>query len=457
MSIPATAPRNDYTGTGVLATYDYNFRIYDATDLRVTKRDTANVETMLVYLTDYTVTGVGNVAGGTITLLAGNLPSGYKLTIRFDRVMKQVTDFRNQGGFLPEVHEDTFDILARYCQQLADVIARSLHLPETEVGTAVAVTLPVAEARASQFLAFDASGNPMAASGVADAPVSPYMATVLDDTTAAQAAATLAVLPLAGGNMTGGINEVKTTVASATTPDIWTGTGNVIDYTGTTTATGFAAAPQAGARRTLICAAAAPFTHGANFLLPGSANYTAAAGDRIEVVAITTTQFRMTILKADGTAVVSGLSKYAVIADQKASGTQGGTFTSGSWATRDLNTEVFDPDGIVAISSNHFTLAAGTYRIWWAAPASGVDSHQTRLQNTTDASTVAVGSAAFDNAVNVYSNGWSIGEARVTIAGNKDFEIQHQCQTTNATDGYGVAQMGFSVNEQYTIVRITKE
>ncbi len=101
------------------------------------------------------------------------------------------------------------------------------------------------------------------------------------------------------------LNLAKTTVASATTPDIWTG-GNVIDYTGTTTATGFAAAPQAGASRTLVLAAAASFTAGANMLIDGVASgstWTGAAGDRVEVLAITTTQFRLGQKKADGTAV----------------------------------------------------------------------------------------------------------------------------------------------------------
>lgn len=124
---------------------------------------------------------------------------------------------------------------------------------------------------------------------------------------------------------------------------------------------------------------------------------------------------------------------------------------------RDAGTVLLDLQTGRRVPGVLITLGAGTYRIWWAAPASGVDSHQTRLQNTTDASTVAVGSAAFENSISIYSNGLSVGEARVTIAGNKDFEIQHQCQTTNATDGYGVAQAGFGVNEQYTIVRITKE
>lgn len=104
-------------------------------------------------------------------------------------------------------------------------------------------------------------------------------------------------------NTTGPINETKTTVVSATTPDIWTLIGNVVDYTGTNTATGFAAAPQAGSQRKLVCAAAAVFTAGANVLIqgvPSGANYTAVAGDIIEVTAITTTQFRLVIYPVTG-------------------------------------------------------------------------------------------------------------------------------------------------------------
>ena len=49
--------------------------------------------------------------------------------------------------------------------------------------------------------------------------------------------------------------------------------------------------------------------------------------------------------------------------------TNGGTFTSGAFRTRDSNTEVADPDNIVSISSNQFTLGAGNYLIEASAPA----------------------------------------------------------------------------------------
>lgn len=117
------------------------------------------------------------------------------------------------------------------------------------------------------------------------------------------------LLSLAGGNLTGGVNSKLSSIASAATPDIFAVTvGNIIDYTGTATCTGFAAAPQAGAERTLICADAAVFTAGANLLIrgvPSGQNWTATPGAHIVAIAITTTQFRL-VVNGGGGAVGGG-------------------------------------------------------------------------------------------------------------------------------------------------------
>jgi hypothetical protein len=105
-------------------------------------------------------------------------------------------------------------------------------------------------------------------------------------------------LPLAGGNMTGPMNEAATTFASNTaTPDIWTAQGNVINYTNSTTVTGFAAAPQVGCRRRLIPGASVTFTTSANLQiigLPSGKTITIPAGAIIDVLATLTTVFQMT-------------------------------------------------------------------------------------------------------------------------------------------------------------------
>ena len=53
-------------------------------------------------------------------------------------------------------------------------------------------------------------------------------------------------------------------------------------------------------------------------------------------------------------------TSYAIIRDQK-SGAHGGTFTSGAWRTRDLNTEVADDDGIVVFSQASESLPNPTH------------------------------------------------------------------------------------------------
>ena len=145
-------------------------------------------------------------------------------------------------------------------------------------------------------------------------------------------------------------------------------------------------------------------------------------------------------------------ASYAIICDQKTSGTTGGTFTSGAWRTRDLNTELADADGIVSISSNQFTLGAGSYFIEALAPAYAVNKHQLRIYNSTDAATVQDGQSTYtvvDNQNTAYVSG------RVTITGSKAFEIQHQSSASRSTIGLGIS-MNFDV-EIYTVVKIFKE
>ena len=167
------------------------------------------------------------------------------------------------------------------------------------------------------------------------------------------------------------------------------------------------------------------------------------------------------VLKSDGSgnldwvAQGSGLfSAYALIEDQKSSGTQGGTAETGAWRTRDLNTEVADAGSIVSIASNQFTLQAGTYLIKWRAPAYNVDNHRSRLADTTNTA-YWYGSNEFQTAENDMSN--SFGAVRVTISGAAVFEIQHQVLTTANSMGFGVAWSTLGVIETYTAVEIYKE
>ena len=151
-------------------------------------------------------------------------------------------------------------------------------------------------------------------------------------------------------------------------------------------------------------------------------------------------------------------SSYAIIEDQKGAGANGGTFTSGAWRTRDLNTEIADADNIVSISSNQFTLQAGNYLIQASAPAYYVDSHQAALYDITADNFHTLGTNEYAKG-DAGTGSRSIVTARVTISSANVYEIRHRCQTTFATYGFGVfiGTSQWITDNNYTYVKIFKE
>ena len=145
---------------------------------------------------------------------------------------------------------------------------------------------------------------------------------------------------------------------------------------------------------------------------------------------------------------------YAVFTDEKSNGTHGGTFTSGAFRTRDINTSQFNNISGASISSNQITLGAGTYQINASCPATDVNQNITRLYNITDSSVTLLGSSEYNDQAGFTDVTRSFIQGIFTIAGTKNFEIQHQGSITKSTTGFGVAT-GIST-ETYTIVNITK-
>ena len=174
-------------------------------------------------------------------------------------------------------------------------------------------------------------------------------------------------------------------------------------------------------------------------------------------------------LQTDGSGTLSwqtvatptiAFASYAIINDTKPITEDGGIFQSGSWYTRDLNTEVDDPDGIVSITSNQFTLGAGSYLIKWSAPAYRVTNHQTRLYDVTNTAVLQRGSTEYADPTNNVQNR-SFGFDRVTITANTTYEIQHRCaSSTNSLAtglGVGVGGGGWGEDVVFTLVEIYKE
>jgi hypothetical protein len=152
----------------------------------------------------------------------------------------------------------------------------------------------------------------------------------------------------------------------------------------------------------------------------------------------------------------------AVIEDQKTQNTAAQTLSSASDQTRDLNTLAYNRNSPVSLSSNRFTLPAGTWRIAWWSPVHSPDStqlgaHQSLLYNFTDSSEVARGMSGATLSNNSSGSGQqaamsvsvSQGSAVVTIAASKAFEVRHRVQASGS--GGHPANFG---TEVYTRVEV---
>ena len=174
------------------------------------------------------------------------------------------------------------------------------------------------------------------------------------------------------------------------------------------------------------------------------------------------------VLGSDGSATINQISSstvfpaggtgnpisVAVIADEKSNGTVGGASASGGFAQRELNTEISDPDGIVSIASNQFTLGAGTYHISWSAPAYNSNEHQTQLYDITGGTSLEAGSSEYSSTSGAKITS-SCGSFVHTITSNNVYEIRHQVSSAQTTNGFGLSCSFGQVNI-YTYVIIQK-
>lgn len=135
------------------------------------------------------------------------------------------------------------------------------------------------------------------------------------------------------------------------------------------------------------------------------------------------------------------VNDYVHLADVSGSGVAGGTFTSGTWVTRNINTEFSDNGGICSITTNQITLSGGTYICDISCPAWGVETHISRLRNISSGISLLSGTSEYTaimpGSYSVQTR--SIIKGRFTLpSSGAILEIQHACKTTAATYGLGV-------------------
>ena len=207
MAISSTTNRVNYTGNGVTTAFSFPYAFQAQADLVVIETVIATgVQTTKALTTDYTISGTTDgqgfyPSGGTVTMLTAPA-STIRLTIYRDPAATQTVDLVENDPLPAEVLESAYDKAVMLIQRLKDVVGRSLRQPEGD--SADIAVLPAKVTRAGKLLQFNStSGDPeaVAAADLDLATVTPFIGTLLDDTTAADARTTLGAV--ASGDLAG--------------------------------------------------------------------------------------------------------------------------------------------------------------------------------------------------------------------------------------------------------------
>jgi len=147
-------PRVQFTATGGQTIFAYNFQIFVKTDITVEQNGTP-----LAVDVDFTVSGVGNINGGNVTLTVG-ATVGDIMTIFRSQNFDRETDYQESGDFLSEEVNNDFNRMILMLQQNREELSRSLQYPVDDILSSN--LLPIKSLRTGQFLGFDSSGDPVA-------------------------------------------------------------------------------------------------------------------------------------------------------------------------------------------------------------------------------------------------------------------------------------------------------
>jgi hypothetical protein len=159
MTISTTTIKNSYSGNGSTSAFTYTFKITDQDDIEVLIRSSNGTETTKTITTHYTVSGVGNAGGGTVTFTAGNIPTSTEtVVLRRATPQTQGLDLIENDPLPANSLEDAFDKLTSISQELQEEVDRSIKLSRTNTITSTEFTVDAAT-RANKILAFDANGE----------------------------------------------------------------------------------------------------------------------------------------------------------------------------------------------------------------------------------------------------------------------------------------------------------
>ncbi len=159
MTISTTTIKNSYSGNGSTTSFNYTFKITDQDDIDVIIRSASGTETTKTITTHYTVSGVGNAGGGSVTFTSGNIPSGTEtVVLRRSTPLTQGVDLIENDPLPANTLEDALDKATSISQELQEQVDRSIKISRTNTMTSTEFTTSSTD-RANKVLSFDSSGE----------------------------------------------------------------------------------------------------------------------------------------------------------------------------------------------------------------------------------------------------------------------------------------------------------
>lgn len=197
MTISTTASVVTAQGNGATTSWPFSFLIPTGA-IKVTLTLRSDGTTQVLSSSAYSVSGLDNPAGGTVTYpLSGSpLASTYNITIERVVPYTQTSNFTNQGDFNPEALDEALDTVVMQIQQL-----------KTLIDNAIAFPLGASETTVDELITDILNGAANATAAAASAAAA-----------AASAAAIEALLPLAAANIGTGAVETAKIASNAVTP-----------------------------------------------------------------------------------------------------------------------------------------------------------------------------------------------------------------------------------------------
>jgi hypothetical protein len=180
-------------GNGATTVWSYGFLIPDASKAVVTVTDNTVSPAVVTVLTSgqYTISGVGNATGGTVTYPVSGSPLAANQNITIQRIvpLAQQSSISNQGAFYPAAVEAALDYEMMAIQQLAGQMALAVTVP---VGSGVTPANYLTTVQAAATAATANAGTAVAAATSASASATSASGSATTATTQAAAASTSA-------------------------------------------------------------------------------------------------------------------------------------------------------------------------------------------------------------------------------------------------------------------------